>query len=94
MYEVIEDNQEPSPTPIPTQPEPMTNTEELDKDINSIQKSTKTTFPAFTRIHDKMRMKFSWYYNWHISGVANYIHIIILAVYVFIFLLVVYNIFF
>ena len=92
MYEVMEENQE--PTPIPTQPEPMTNTEELDKDINSIQKSTKTTFPVFTRIHHNLRNKFGWYYNWHISGVANYIHIIILAVYVFIFLLVIFNIFF
>ena len=69
-------------------------TEELDKDITSIQKSTKTTFPAFTRIHDKMRMKFGWYYNWHVHSFVNIVHIIILAVYVFIFLLVVYNIFF
>ena len=39
-----------------------------------IQKSTKTTFPQFLRLHDKLRMKYRWYYNWHLLPYAGKVH--------------------
>ena len=39
-----------------------------------IQKSTKTTIPQFLRLHDKLRMKYRWYYNWHLLPYAGKVH--------------------
>lgn len=47
---------------------------ELDQKIAQIQKSTKTTVPQAVPMHDKMRMKYKWYYNWHIMPYSSSIH--------------------
>lgn len=54
-----------------------TNTKTLsdfDKQILCIQKSTKTLFRVFGPIHDKLRMKFAWYYKWHMQPIAHVMH--------------------
>ncbi|PIP21803.1 MAG: hypothetical protein COX39_00925, partial [Candidatus Nealsonbacteria bacterium CG23_combo_of_CG06-09_8_20_14_all_40_13] len=47
----------------------------LDKEIEQIQKSTRTLIPFFVPWHDKLRMKFGWYYHWHLNPYAKIIHI-------------------
>lgn len=54
---------------------------ELEERLAQIQKSTRTTWPALIPLHDKMRMKFRWYYNWHCQPKASIIHWGILSFY-------------
>jgi autotransporter-associated beta strand protein len=54
---------------------------DLDQEILKIQRSTKTTFRPFIPVHDKLRMKYSWYYKWHTNKYASKIHLSVFAVY-------------
>jgi hypothetical protein len=65
--------------------------EELDKKIAQIQKSTRTTFRIFAPAHEKFRMKYSWYYNWHTNPHATKFHIGTLLIYTFAFFAFIYG---
>ena len=39
-----------------------------------IQKSTNTTLPQFIKLHNKLRMRYKWYYKWHLMPIANKLH--------------------
>lgn len=56
---------------------------ELKKEVERIHKSTKTTFPYFQPIHDKLRQKFRVYYFWHTLPFSNFVHILILLLAIF-----------
>jgi hypothetical protein len=47
---------------------------QLDQQIVAIQRSTRTTFPFMLPLHDRMRMGFRWYYNWHTKSYASKVH--------------------
>jgi len=47
---------------------------QLDQQILAIQRSTRTTFPFMLPLHDRMRMGFRWYYNWHTKSYASKVH--------------------
>ena len=47
----------------------------IEEEIYIIQKSTKTTFPQFLKLHEKLRMKYKWYYRWHLLPYANKLHL-------------------
>jgi hypothetical protein len=51
---------------------------ELDEQLTIIQKSTKASLPIMVALHDIIRHKFSWYYNWHLKSYASNIHISLL----------------
>ncbi len=53
---------------------------DVDKKIISIQKSTRTALPIFISLHEKLRLSFGWYYNWHLWRGAIAVHLIILIV--------------
>jgi len=52
---------------------------ELDKEIHRIQKSTRTLFRRFSRAHNHLRMKYSWYYSWHLKPYHRHVHYSTLA---------------
>ena len=53
---------------------------ELDQKIVALEESTKTLVPAMTPVHNYLRMKFKWYYNWHMKPYAHKVHWTILGV--------------
>ena len=53
----------------------------LDKELVKLQKSTRTTVPALLPLHDILRQRYRWYYNWHLWRPAKYLHGLILAVF-------------
>jgi hypothetical protein len=63
--------------------------EQLDKQIEAVQKSTKTTFGFMFPIHEFLRLKSRKYYNWHLNPNANKYHIgvSILSTFVIIFII-------
>jgi len=54
----------------------------IDQDIVKIQNSTRTTVPGLIPLHNKLRMKYSWYYKWHLWRHAKSVHIAILFAYI------------
>lgn len=40
--------------------------EDIEKKLSLIQKGTKTRFAIFSKLHNDLRMKYRWYYNWHL----------------------------
>jgi len=59
------------------------NIDELEKELERIQKSTKTLFKFTSPLHDILRMKYQWYYNWHTFKFAKAIHLSILILFLF-----------
>lgn len=55
--------------------------EKLEKEIEIVQKSTKTTFPVFIPLHNFLRSKSRFYYNWHLNPYAGAVHIGFLILY-------------
>ncbi|MFA7244068.1 MAG: hypothetical protein WC080_02170 [Patescibacteria group bacterium] len=47
-----------------------------------VQKSTRTTFSRFSPWHNALRMKFGWYYKWHLSGSSSPFHWMFLTLYI------------
>ena len=47
---------------------------QLDADLMRVQKSTRASIPAMVGPHDLLRQKYRWYYNWHMSSWANFVH--------------------
>jgi hypothetical protein len=56
--------------------------QELDEQIEQIQRSTKTTFKQFVIAHNNLRMRFKWYYRWHLWKGASFIHLAVLVFYI------------
>ena len=46
-----------------------------DKKLIQIARSTRTTLPALALLHNHLRMKYKWYYHWHLLPHINKIHI-------------------
>lgn len=64
----------------------MTSDEELgslDKEIIRLQKSTRTTVPALLPLHDVLRHRFRWYYNWSTFGLSRVFHVVFLLAFLF-----------
>lgn len=56
--------------------------DEFDKQIINIQKSTKTSFGIILPLHNSLRMRSKWYYNWHLNPWASKLHKGILSLYI------------
>ena len=75
--------------------ENSTNTHDLDLKMQRIQKSTRTSFTSLIPLHDRIRMRYGWYYRWHLKPSASKIHWItaityaLLAIIVIIFLVII-----
>ncbi len=54
---------------------------DLEKKMINLQRSTGTALPFFGRIHNWLRMKNKWYYNWHLKPNSAKIHKAIAIVY-------------
>lgn len=54
---------------------------EIDKQIISIQKSTKTNIPQLSYLHNYFRMKFAWYSRWHQNKYSSLTHLVVLAIF-------------
>ena len=46
----------------------------LDMKIIAVEESTKTLIPAMVPVHNYLRMRFKWYYNWHTKPYARKVH--------------------
>ncbi len=57
----------------------MVNMDEDDK-LLRIQRSTKTSLRWFVPVHDRLRMKYGWYYRWHLNPNANAVHMSFLTI--------------
>jgi len=57
---------------------------EIDEKLIAIQNSTRTTIPQFGAIHNYLRMRVKWYYNWHLNPHASKIHWGALSLYTFV----------
>jgi hypothetical protein len=55
---------------------------DIDHQISQIQQSTRTSFNIFIPIHERLRMKYGWYYKWHLNRNAKWVHLAILALYI------------
>mgnify|MGYP005845930881 CR=1 FL=1 len=55
----------------------------LDAEIVRLQKSTRTTVPALLPLHDVLRHRFGWYYNWSRFPFAKFFHALFLIVFLF-----------
>jgi len=65
---------------------------DIDHELWEIQKSTRTLFHAFEKLHNDLRAKYNWYYNWHLKPYANTTHWLTLSIYiVLIILLILYG---
>jgi len=54
---------------------------EIEDRINAIQRSTKTLIPQFSKPHNALRNKFSWYETWHLNPWVGRIHATVLILY-------------
>jgi photosystem II stability/assembly factor-like uncharacterized protein len=64
---------------------------ELEKQIEAIQRSTKTLFGFFIPVHNWLRMRYKWYYKWHMKTYASPAHWIFLGLYLIISPLAIYS---
>lgn len=55
--------------------------ESLDKEIIRLQKSTRTTVPALLPLHDVLRQRFHWYYQWSSFKYSKWVHTFFLIVF-------------
>ena len=55
--------------------------EELDQEIMALGKSTRAVVPAMIPLHDILRQKFRWYYNWSSFPASKAIHWAVLLFY-------------
>jgi hypothetical protein len=52
----------------------------IDQKLAAIQKSTKTSISFFAPIHNYCRVKYQWYYDWHLKPYATQMHFGLLAI--------------
>lgn len=65
------------PKPARSQAELQT---QIDGQLASIQNSTRTSFRFFIPVHNNLRMKWQWYYLWHLNPHSSKINFTALAV--------------
>ena len=53
----------------------------LNHKLEAIQRSTRTLVPFMVPFHDTLRMKYGWYYRWHLLKYSSLIHFIALIVF-------------
>ena len=53
----------------------------LNHKLEAIQRSTRTLVPFMVPFHDTLRMKYGWYYRWHLLKYSSLIHLIALIVF-------------
>jgi len=58
------------------------NVSDIDQKISQIQQSTRTSFGVLLPLHERMRMRFRWYYNWHLKRSSKWVHLGFLALYI------------
>ncbi|PIS07475.1 hypothetical protein COT78_03310 [Candidatus Berkelbacteria bacterium CG10_big_fil_rev_8_21_14_0_10_43_13] len=46
----------------------------IDDEIYMVQRSTKTLVPFMAPLHNKLRMKYKWYYGWHLKRYSDLVH--------------------
>lgn len=51
---------------------------QLEEELCRIQKSTRTTVPFLSGIHNFFRMRFTWYYRWHLWQHSSLAHLFLL----------------
>ena len=49
-----------------------------------IQRSTHVALPFFSKLHNDLRMKYRWYYNWHVSPLVNEYNLYLFLILIFI----------
>ena len=54
---------------------------EIERRLTEIQHSTRVDVPELAGAHDYLRMKYPWYYQWHMKQAAHTFHYIFLALY-------------
>ena len=54
---------------------------DLEKKIAKIQQSTRTTLPLFVPAHNSLRLRYKWYYRWHLFPLASFVHLSILLIF-------------
>jgi len=55
---------------------------ELEAKMAKLQRSTRATVPAMVPVHDILRQKFRWYYNWHLNMWSKAVHSFVLLLYI------------
>ncbi len=60
----------------------MNNRRDIDHNIWLIQRSTRTSFSSFLRLHNYLRTKSKIYYFWHANRISSILHQTLLAVFV------------
>ncbi len=63
---------------------------EYEKKIYMIQKSSHVAFYKFSFLHNYLRMKYSWYYKWHLKNNFNFIHFSILLAFIVLIVIIIY----
>lgn len=56
--------------------------ETLDDKIIAVQNSSKTLFPQFLSLHNGLRMRWGWYYRWHLRNRVSTVHWLLLVLYI------------
>ncbi|MEI7792089.1 MAG: hypothetical protein WCI57_01220, partial [Candidatus Berkelbacteria bacterium] len=46
----------------------------IEKEITAIQRSTRVSMPVFASLHNTLRMKYQWYYKWHMTPFSSLVH--------------------
>lgn len=54
---------------------------EIEKKIAQIEHSAKVDIPELAVWHNALRMKYAWYYRWHMSNSAHAFQYILLILY-------------
>ena len=54
----------------------------LDKQIVRIWQSTRVSVPFLQHYHETMRMRYKWYYQWHLWPYSRAAHVLILSTYI------------
>lgn len=53
----------------------------LDGRLEAIQRSTKTLMPWMVPVHDRLRMKYGWYYRWSMLRYSSLVHYVVLFIF-------------
>ncbi len=54
---------------------------DIEKELGKIHKSTRTLSRHFSPLHNKLRMKFKWYYRWHLHPYHRHVHFSVLGIF-------------
>lgn len=47
---------------------------DLDRHIIEVQKSTRTLLPFMAESHNNLRVRYPWYYKWHLNPIHEFVH--------------------